>query len=61
MRLLNVKTQRLEEFQSDSIPPYSILSHTWDEEEVSFKDVISGNCKVLQGYRKILGCCNLAQ
>ncbi|KAM7187478.1 hypothetical protein V8F33_011218 [Rhypophila sp. PSN 637] len=38
MRLLNTKTLRLEEFSKDS-PLYCILSHTWEDEEVSFHDL----------------------
>ncbi|OLN96661.1 Ankyrin-3-like protein 1 [Colletotrichum chlorophyti] len=40
MRLINVNTGRLEEFQGDK-PPYAILSHTWgpDIEEILFTDL----------------------
>lgn len=38
MRLINVKTFRLEEFFGNSIPDYAILSHTWDAYEISFED-----------------------
>ncbi len=57
MRLLNVKTFELEEFVSDDVPDYTILSHTWGDEEVSFQDLTSGNYKHLRGYRKVEGCC----
>ncbi|KAK0387027.1 hypothetical protein NLU13_5341 [Sarocladium strictum] len=57
MRLLNTSTWKLHDFVSDeSIPPYAILSHTWDEEEVSFSqwETLSlGELSPLQGYRKI--------
>lgn len=60
MRLLNARTYKLVEFTED-IPPYAILSHTWGDEEVSFKDITS-NPKVeeMQGYRKILRTCDQA-
>jgi hypothetical protein len=55
MRLLNVRTRRLEEFVGDAIPQYDILSHTWGPNEVTFKDI------ELEGYKsgsvKIEGCC----
>ncbi|KAF5363057.1 hypothetical protein D9758_012640 [Tetrapyrgos nigripes] len=38
MRLLNTKTLRLQEFLTD-IPRYAILSHTWENEEVTFQDI----------------------
>ncbi|KAK1826382.1 heterokaryon incompatibility protein-domain-containing protein [Podospora conica] len=37
MRLINTDTLLLEEFYSE-IPPYAILSHRWEEEEVTFAD-----------------------
>ena len=44
MRLINVKTLRLEEFLEYQAPRYAILSHTWgkDAEEISFRDVKKG-------------------
>ncbi|KAI0149578.1 heterokaryon incompatibility protein-domain-containing protein [Xylariaceae sp. FL1272] len=40
MRLLNVSTLRLESFTDErTAPPYAILSHTWDDEEILFEDV----------------------
>jgi hypothetical protein len=38
MRLINVRTEKLEEFFGENIPPYAILSHCWDREEVSIQD-----------------------
>ncbi|KAK7462463.1 hypothetical protein VKT23_008064 [Stygiomarasmius scandens] len=57
MRLLNTKTFRLEEFYVD-IPPYAILSHTWEEEEITFKDIqIPEVAKYKAGWRKIDSAC----
>jgi hypothetical protein len=40
MRLLNIKTLKLEWFHSaDVAPSYAILSHRWGDEEVLFEDV----------------------
>ncbi|EEH37946.2 hypothetical protein PAAG_00867 [Paracoccidioides lutzii Pb01] len=39
MRLLNTKTYRLEEFPDGCIPPYAILSHRCQEQEVVFRDL----------------------
>jgi hypothetical protein len=38
MRLLNARTFKLKTF-FDNIPPYAILSHCWDDEEVVFSDL----------------------
>jgi len=41
----------------DTIPPYAILSHTWEEgQEVTYKDVIDGAGKEKSGYKKIEFC-----
>jgi len=60
MRLLNVKTRKLEEFFGDSIPPYAILSHTWGKQEVSLQDLSREGHQQKQGYGKIEGCCRQA-
>ncbi|KAF4334526.1 heterokaryon incompatibility protein het-E-1 [Fusarium beomiforme] len=62
MRLLNTNTWTLHEFISDDeVPPYAILSHTWDKEEVNFqqwesiatsKDAAS-DIYSMKGYHKI--------
>jgi hypothetical protein len=41
---------------SDKTPQYAILSHTWEAEEVTFKDLIDGTGKGKAGYRKIQFC-----
>jgi hypothetical protein len=39
MWLLNISDFQLEEFDEDSVPPYAILSHTWDHPEITFHDI----------------------
>lgn len=47
----------LREFGDDKIPPYAILSHTWDEgEEVTFDNLKHGTGKKKTGYNKIRFC-----
>ncbi|KAF5362838.1 hypothetical protein D9758_007136 [Tetrapyrgos nigripes] len=38
MRLLNTNTLRVQEFFTE-IPRYAILSHTWEDEEITFQDI----------------------
>ena len=38
MRLLNVRSRRLEEFFDKPVPDYAILSHTWGEHEIVYQD-----------------------
>jgi len=41
----------------DTIPPYAILSHTWEEgQEVTFQDIIDGVGQSKTGYDKIRFC-----
>lgn len=64
MRLLNTQTLRLEEFYGQ-IPPYAILSHCWEADEVTFEDVFcmsdpNGPIAAKAGWLKIRGCCQQA-
>ncbi|CAH0045600.1 unnamed protein product [Clonostachys solani] len=64
MRLINVKTLKLEEFLDYETPPYAILSHTWgsDHDELSFRDAETGIMdKSISGWVKLDGCCRQAQ
>ena len=60
MRLINTRTLEFEEFIGSQIPPYAILSHTWEDDEVSFKDMIDPAYTNKKGYRKIDMTCRLA-
>ncbi|KAF2868379.1 heterokaryon incompatibility protein-domain-containing protein, partial [Massariosphaeria phaeospora] len=40
----------------NNIPPYAILSHTWEAEEVTFRDMVEGIGTTKAGYRKISFC-----
>ena len=61
MRLLHTFTVALDEFFG-TIPKYAILSHTWEEGEVSLQNLQKGGAELeaLKGYRKIRACCALA-
>ncbi|KFZ00678.1 hypothetical protein V501_10558 [Pseudogymnoascus sp. VKM F-4519 (FW-2642)] len=59
MWLLNVQTKKLEEFFGEKIPEYAILSHTWGENEASFKDIKRNGYS--SGSAKIDGSCAQAQ
>jgi len=61
MHLINVNTLKLEEFADDiNAPSYAILSHRWEDEEVSYKDLRRGHASQRKGYRKIQLCCKQA-
>jgi hypothetical protein len=53
MRLINTSTGALEEFIGRNIPTYTILSHTWEAEEVTYQDYIDGAFAHKRGYEKI--------
>jgi hypothetical protein len=60
MRLINTATIQVEEFLGVDIPEYVILSHTWEEGEVSLQDIQSFGALKKQGYTKIKKCCEKA-
>jgi len=51
----------LAEFFKSAIPEYTILSHTWEEEEVTFKDLQNGTGTKKDGYKKIHFCAEQAK
>jgi hypothetical protein len=62
MRLLHSKTIEPREFpnrKSPFIPNYAILSHTWEEQEISFQDIQKPHNALhgTAGYEKIKQCC----
>jgi hypothetical protein len=60
MRLINVHTLELKEFFGAHVPHYAILSHRWENDEVTFQDLTSGMGRNMLGWKKIVGCCELA-
>jgi hypothetical protein len=66
MRLLEINGDgnfSLTSFTAGRIPPYAILSHTWeaDSQELTFQDMINGDGKRKSGYKKIQFCRNQAE
>ncbi|KAK1760291.1 ankyrin repeat-containing domain protein [Echria macrotheca] len=61
MHLLHTRTLELQYFGNRDVPPYAILSHRWEAEEVTFQDVQSGNALTKAGYSKLEGTCSLAR
>jgi hypothetical protein len=61
MWLLNTRSVTLKEFGDDETPEYVILSHTWEDEEVLYQDVVDGIENTKLGYRKVKGCCRRAR
>lgn len=62
MRLLNVHTLILESFNGadEGIPPYAILSHTWDNAETTFDDLCTRPTERLQNlpeFQKVKQSC----
>ncbi|TKA77916.1 hypothetical protein B0A49_05463 [Cryomyces minteri] len=57
MRLLNTVNLRLEEFPNENGLEYAILSHRWEENEISFQDMQSHEARTRMGPTKIQKCC----
>ena len=61
MRLLNCRTLEFLEFRDDrKAPRYAILSHRWEDDEVSFQDMNSSNCTSKRGFQKNERTCEQA-
>src|SRR2546423_857263 len=61
MRLLNTTTIKLHEFRGSAVPSYAILSHRWEQDEVSFQDVLNKRRLDAQGWGKVRKCCAFAK
>ena len=57
MRLLNTTTIELKEFYGDGILVYAILSHTWGDHELLFRDFIEDAHRQKIVWKKVLDCC----
>jgi hypothetical protein len=64
MRLLTHNTDRkfslTEAFMGNDTPEYAILSHTWGEGEVTYRNLIEGTGRSKAGYDKIRFCAQQA-
>jgi hypothetical protein len=60
MRLVESTTLELQEFTSNEVPSYAILSHTWSSDEVSFRDMINHSAQEREGYAKVKLCAQQA-
>ena len=61
MRLLETTTFELKEFFGSNIPEYAILSHRWDDDEVTFRDVQRHQNPTAGGWAKIRSACAFAR
>ncbi|KAK2770737.1 het domain-containing protein [Colletotrichum kahawae] len=62
MWLLNTQTFKLEEFTDPAAVKYAILSHTWENDEVSFREISDLNSAATKaGFSKIEKTCELAR
>ncbi|KAM7184619.1 Heterokaryon incompatibility protein (HET) domain containing protein [Naviculisporaceae sp. PSN 640] len=63
MRLINTSTLALKEFFDSEVPNYAILSHTWDDDEVSLHEMEQQlpSLASRRGHQKIKQACRLAQ
>jgi hypothetical protein len=59
MRLLNTETREIREFFGITTPKYAILSHRWEEDEVSFQDVRDQKNLNACGWSKVKNCCTV--
>lgn len=60
MRLINIHTLESHEFWGSQNPPYAILSHRWNDDEVSYKDFVKRRNTDGKGFQKVLQACKVA-
>lgn len=61
MWLLDTNTIKLRYFHSETdVGDYVVLSHTWEDEEVTYQDIESSSVTGKKGYSKIRNTCRLA-
>ena len=60
MHLLNTSTRKVEEFSPGRNPPYVILSHRWEDKEISYKDLTEPkqDPSKLKGWTKLNSFCS---
>ncbi|KAE8149992.1 ankyrin repeat-containing domain protein [Aspergillus avenaceus] len=66
MRLLSTEETEcggfiIHDFFSREKPEYAVLSHTWENEEMTFQEIVTGRAVDKQGFRKIKDCCARAR
>lgn len=63
MRCINTRTGELELYPTDTNPGYAILSHRWEDEEITFEDMTKGSahCQSKKGHRKLARAVQQAQ
>lgn len=61
IRLLQANGRCFHSIMGDTIPEYAILSHTWEDEQITFQLTVQGDPKHLATnkscYRKIVNTC----
>ena len=61
MRLLHTKDLRVQDFVPSKAPSkYAILSHSWEEEEITLQDMEKGVAATMKGYPKLQDSCRRA-
>ncbi|KAH9224649.1 heterokaryon incompatibility protein-domain-containing protein, partial [Leptodontidium sp. 2 PMI_412] len=61
MRLVHVENLDVVEFIDANVPTYAILSHTWEEEEVTLQDMQGVHPTSKKGHDKVKRCCDFAR
>src|SRR4051794_38034290 len=60
MRLINAETLQLVEFRGRPTPRYAIVSHRWEDGEVTYEAMRFDDASHMRGYYKLEGACRKA-
>lgn len=61
MRAINTTTLQFRDDLAYGDGSYAILSHRWEDDEVSYQDYLEGHKRDSVGYAKIMNFCELAR
>src|SRR5271156_1088891 len=60
VEVLDTAKVKVRRFEDDEIPLYAIISHTWDENEITLQDMVGAHAKEKDGYEKVKKSCSVA-
>ena len=62
MRLIDCTTLEFKEFIGKKKPPYAILSHTWEDQEITYQNYCGADeLRLKRGSEKIIKTCEISK
>jgi Heterokaryon incompatibility protein (HET) len=61
MRLIRTTDLTVHDFAGDNVPKYAILSHRWEEDEISLQELRKKRNMSKNGWKKVQSFCHFAE